>query len=266
MIKVSGLFHYPLKSVRGLQHVQIVLDKKGVSMDRRWMVVDEKGCFVTQRKHAKMCLVQASLNDEEVLRLSAEGVEASLELSFDQASTGTTTNVEVWGQQVAAQDCGELAAKWWSDYLGKPCRMVFMADDCVRPVYPDSNQSATVSFADRFPLLLISEGSIDFLNQHLSSPVNALRFRPNIVISGCSAFEEDKWQCIRIGNVEFELAEPCARCGIPAINPESGTVEKQVLTVLNQYRRRDKQVYFGQNLIHQSEGVIVHGAPVEILA
>lgn len=266
MIKVSGLFRYPLKSVRGLKHEQIALDKKGVSMDRRWMVVDEKGCFVTQRKHAKMCLVQASLNDEEVLRVSAEGVEVALEVGLDQISTGTTVSVEVWGQQVAAQDCGEFAAKWWSNYLGKPCRMVYMADDCVRPVYPDLHQSATVSFADRFPLLLISEGSIDFLNQHLSSPVNALRFRPNIVISGCEAFEEDQWQRIRIGNVEFELAEPCARCGIPAINPENATVEKQVLTVLNQYRRRDKQVYFGQNLIHQSEGVIVHGAPVEILA
>jgi len=235
-------------------------------MDRRWMVVDENGCFVTQRKHAKMCLVQASLNDEDGLLVSTEGLESSLKVRSNELSTSTRAYVEIWGQQIAAQDCGEKAAKWWSEYLGKPCRMVFMADDCVRPVYPGLNQPATVSFADRFPLLLISESSIDFLNQHLSRPVNALRFRPNIVISGCDAFEEDQWKRIRIGDVEFELAEPCARCGIPAINPEDATIEKQVLTVLNQYRRRDKQVYFGQNLIHQSEGIIDFGAPVEILA
>ena len=266
MIKVSGLYRYPLKSVRGMRHEQVVLDKKGVLMDRRWMIVDQKGCFVTQRKYAKMCLVQAQLDDAGALLLYAEGVKAPLTVSLDKQEVNTGCQVEIWGQQVEARDCGEKAAIWWSEYLGEPCRMVFMEEDCVRPVYPDSDRTSTVGFADRFPLLLISEASIDFLNQHLSKQVNALRFRPNIVVSGCGAFEEDQWQRIRIGNVEFELAEPCVRCGIPCINPEDGTIEKQVLALLNQYRRRDKQVYFGQNLIHQSEGIIAHGASVEIIA
>jgi uncharacterized protein YcbX len=233
------------------------------------MLVDSNGLFITQRKQATMCWVQAELNQSQ-LTLSVKD-KPLLNVSIADCLAGKPCTVVVWGDQVQAYDCGEQAAQWWSDYLQQDCRMVFMADNCRRPVFPDSdssafNNQATVSFADRFPLLLISEASLDYLNQHLSKPIGMQRFRPNIVLSGCEPFAEDSWQRIRIGDIELDVTEDCARCGIPAINPETARPEKDVLSVLSRYRRREQQVYFGQNLIHRQEGQLHLDAPVEILS
>ncbi len=264
MLSVSALYRYPLKSVRGEAFSTLPLDAMGVAGDRRWMVVDEQGRFLSQRRCARMCLVQAEFQNRCLTLTAAD--RAPLQITVAQAQQGRRCVVEVWGDRVEALDCGELAAQWWSDFLGRDCRLVYMADDCRRAIDPAQADGGIVSFADRYPLLLISEASLADLNQRLDTPVAMPRFRPNIVVTGCEAYAEDDWQRIRIGAVEFELAGACARCAIPAIDPATARPQKAVLTVLNSYRRRDQQVYFGQNLIHRQAGTIALGDGVEVIA
>jgi len=123
-----------------------------------------------------------------------------------------------------------------------------------------------VSFADGFPLLLISQASLDDLNARLSSPVPMNRFRPNLVVSGCEAFAEDSWRRIRVGEIEFDVAKPCSRCVMPSIDQASGRKDSEILRVLAGYRRgEDRQTYFGQNLLYRGSGEIALGAIVEVL-
>jgi uncharacterized protein YcbX len=265
VISVAGLYYYPLKSVQGLSVDRLSLDKRGPVFDRRWMLVDQQGQFLTQRSCPTMGLVQAKLNDDS-LELSTAG-RPSISLPIQLTSTLILQAVEVWGDQVEAVDCGDAVARWWSDYLDRTCRMVFMPESFCRPVYTDQRNGPVVSFADRYPLLLCAEASLADLNKRLDFTASMARFRPNIVVQGCQAFAEDSWQRIRIGEVEFSVEAPCARCGIPALNPHTAKPQPSLLTVLNQYRRsNDGQVYFGQNLIHQQQGVIERGQGVEILA
>jgi uncharacterized protein YcbX len=142
-----------------------------------------------------------------------------------------------------------------------------MPDDARRRVQPlYARRGETVSFADGFPLLLISQASLDDLNARLDQPVPMNRFRPNLVVSGCEAFDEDRWQRIRIGTLEFDVAKPCSRCVMPSIDQATAQRDPQINRVLASYRRRDGQVYFGQNLLYPEYGSLAVGDTLEVLA
>ena len=153
-----------------------------------------------------------------------------------------------------------------SDFLQLDCRLVYLPDDQVRQVDPKyANPGEQVGFADGFPFLLISQASLDDLNARLDNPVPMQRFRPNLVVDGCSAYAEDAWRRIRIGDIEFRVAKPCSRCIIPTIDPLTATRADEPLRTLMGYRRWDNNVWFGQNLLHDTPGVLAEGMQVEVL-
>lgn len=261
-MQLSGITIYPVKSCAGINMDSVILDRFGPVGDRRWLVVDERGRFISQREQAHMALIRV----EQVpggIRLLFGGS------SIDSAIPGIDApevRVSIWEDSVRAVLADSTAGEWLSAQLGQPCRLVYMPDTCRRLVdglY--ARDSETVSFADGFPLLLISQASLDDLNGRLDHPVPMNRFRPNLVVSGCASFAEDDWRRIRIGNVEFDVAKPCSRCVIPSIDQSTAKRDVQISRVLASYRRVNGQVMFGQNLLYQHPGILSVGDLVEVL-
>ena len=260
-IKISQLSVYPVKSANGNAVSKMWLDAMGPKWDRRWMVVDANYRFTTQRKFAQMCHIETKLSGDR-LTLSAPGAGS---ITLDEPSA-ITHDVEIWRDTVKAQDCGDAAAQWLSDYLAKPCRLVFMADQTRRLVNPEyANNLEIVSFADGYPILIVSTESLDLLNSKLDSKLQMDRFRPNIVVSGCAPHAEDQWKRIKIGAIEMSLVSACARCIIPSIDQQTGVKNPKVIEALQGYRRRDAEIYFGMNAIHHSVGEIKLGDQLTIL-
>lgn len=262
-LQLSGLYFYPVKSFAGIALDQAPLDVRGIHNDRRWMLVDANGRFLSQRQYPRMCLIRVSLRPSG-LRLSAPGM-SDLDLPLEHPG-GEELTVEVWRDRCQAISLGPHAAGWVGQFLDCDCRLVYLPDDFERQVDPQYAQPGDqVGFADGFPLLLISQGSLDRLNRRLQQPVSMIRFRPNLVVSGCEPHAEDHWRRIRIGDMEFEVAKPCSRCVIPSIDPETGERGEEPLQTLAGYRRRDSKIWFGQNLLHRGTGTLRVGMPVEVL-
>lgn len=270
-MKVSAINYYPIKSCGGLPLESAVLDCRGIVHDREFMVVGKnvEGQYelVRQSKQPRMALIRPKVN-KHILQASAPGIE-NLEIQIIRE--GNKVDAVVHGNVCSAVDQGEEAAKWLRKYLGEDYRLVRMTDEFVRKINPRYAQREydQVGFQDGYPLLLISEESLNDLNSRLHQPVRMNRFRPNIVIKGNgNPFVEDDVRLIKIGENYFDAVKPCDRCPIPGIEQETGEISKEVLKVLNnpKYRRgADGKVYFGQNLIHQSPGMVHVGDKVEIL-
>lgn len=226
------------------------------------MVVDEQGHFLTQRSIPCMALIHVGLSLSHLV-VKAEGMnDLLLPLRPESADT---LRVLVWEDYVDALDLGEEAASWFTKMLSRPCRLVFMPDDAGRLVNPNYAQQKTVmSFADAFPFLLISQESLDDLNSRLAEPVPMNRFRPNLVLEGCSAYEEDTWATVTIGNVRFRVAKPCSRCAVPTVNQENGIRSSEPILTLSTYRTIGGKVYFGQNLTHDVQGLLTVGDEVHV--
>ena len=262
-MKLTGITHYPVKSCAGISLKLSGVDRFGLEGDRRWMVVNEMGKFLTQRDIAQMALIAVS-SVSSGIHLAYGGTE--IDVPFPGASA-PERRVQVWGDSVIALDAGDEVAHWLSQQFGAGCRLVYMPPDAVRLVdgiYALDGE--TVGFADGFPLLLISRASLDDLNRRLASPVPMNRFRPNLVVAGCEPFAEDNWRRIRIGEMEFDIAKPCSRCSIPSIIQESGLRDPDINRTLAGFRRFEGQIYFGQNLLYQQTGQLRIGDSVEVLA
>jgi uncharacterized protein YcbX len=238
------------------------VDGRGLLFDRHWMLVNEKGRFLTQRELPRMALITPDLTDNG-LRLHAPGM---VDLDVLQG-TGDQLQVQVWRDECTARTMNTVADQWLSDFLGQPCRLVYLPDEQRRQV--DQTYARTedqVGFADGFPFLLISRASLNDLNQRGGLNLPMTRFRPNLVVEGCEAYAEDNWKHIRIGETEFRVVKPCSRCVIPTINPDSGEREgNEPLKTLMSYRKQGNSVYFGQNLLHDGSGNLETGMTVEIL-
>ena len=244
---------YPIKSARGISLPSAQLDDLGLELDRRWMVVDERGHFLTQRTLPTMALITVALNEDH-LTISSRGLSELIPL---RTSAVEMLRVQVWNDSLDAIDVGRDASSWFTELLGARCRVVQMPENPSRFVgskYAPAN--TPVTFADAFPLLLMSEKSLEDLNARLAEPVPMNRFRPNLVIDGTSAFEEDAWHTLQIGSVSFRVAKPCARCTVPNVDQDIGQSGKEPIRTLSTYRTRDSNIYFGQNLIHDARGTL----------
>lgn len=262
-LSISQLFVHPLKSAKSVQSEQLLLDQHGALNDRRWMVVDRHGKFVSQRSVPSLCLVEAKLDSSNRLTLSAPSLPNCL-VEFDSSDQ---IEVQIWNDGLIATDCGDIAAEWLSNHLAKPCRLVHLPSTATRQVDPTyAAIGTTVSFADGFPLLVIGQASLDHLNSQLATPIGMQRFRPNIVISGGTAHIEDGWKEIKIGEVSLSLVKPCSRCVIPSINPQTAKKRDDVIPTLSRYRRQGREINFGMNAIHKNTGIIRLGDHVEIIA
>lgn len=256
MPTLSAIYIYPIKSLRGIALDRCAVTSRGFEHDRRWMLVDATGKFITQRQQPRLAMVSVALGTEALL-VTAPGMD-SLQVPY-QLERGERVRVNIWGDECEALQAGASSDAWFSQYLGLECHLVYMPESTQRHVdrsYAVSAQDV-VSFADGFPFLLISEASLEELNSRLTdkgvSAVPMERFRPNLVASGCGPYAEDQWRDIRIGALDFRVVKPCSRCVIPTIDTETGVKAREPLLTLTEYRKQDNKVYFGQNLVHLPE-------------
>ena len=268
-ITLSELWIHPVKSLRGLSVEHAEVTPRGLAGDRRWMVVDRDGRFLTQRQQPKLALIHPQLDEHQgrLLLHDAGRVRPDLELPLHLQS-GKPVEVQVWNDRVQALNAGDAAAEWISQAAGQPARLVYMPEHTRRGVDPAFGQPGDItSFSDGFPLLIISQASLDELNRRLGRSLPMRRFRPNLVVTGTEPHAEDHWRRIRIGEVELELVKPCSRCIVTTVDPETGERDeaREPLRTLMQYRLRDNKVYFGQNAIPRRTGWLQTGQPVEVL-
>jgi uncharacterized protein YcbX len=258
---LSDLRLYPIKSCGGIAVDEWEVDERGLRHDRRWMLVDETGSFMSQRKLPRMALIKVRLESDGLV-VDAPGM-SSLQVPFGPPD-GKPMLARVWNDLVEAQTVDDDS--WFSEFLEASCKLVYLPDESVRPVDPAyAEPGDLVSLADGFPFLLISEASLADLNARLEQPLPMDRFRPNLVVGGCEPFAEDGWRGVRIGRLTFRVVKPCARCTITTVDQESATKGKEPLRTLVRFRRAGNKVLFGQNLIHDGTGTLRIGDPVQIL-
>jgi uncharacterized protein YcbX len=262
MIKLTGLFVYPVKSCGGTSLDHADVGPRGIRQDREWMVVDAAtGEFLTQREHPRLALVRPSLTAGGVT-LAAPGF-VPLEVPVDRR--GPSCRVRVWDDRCHAVGQGDAAAAWLSQWLGASCRLVRMSDDFRRDVDPDYAIEPTdqVGFADGFPFLLISEESLADLNARLAAPLPMTRFRPNLVIRGAGEpFAEDRMHSLQLGDVVFDVVKPCGRCVTTTVDQATAETGREPLATLATFRKSGSKVLFGQNLIHRNQGIVRLGDEV----
>jgi uncharacterized protein YcbX len=260
---IARLFVYPVKSCAGVELPEALLTETGLEFDRAWMVVDAQGEFVTQRQLPRMALIKPQMKQMEVV-LRAPGMLA-LHLAFDKVEK--PVRAKVWKDEVAAYDMGDIAAQWFSDFLSEPgkpqtLRLVRFDPEHKRLSSLDwtGGVEATNQFADGYPLLVASEGSLAELNERLAAAghdaVGIERFRPNIVLAGIESHDEDRVDALHIetaeGEAELKPVKPCTRCPIPDIDPATGVSSPEVGDMLRTYRadaRVDGRITFGMNCI-----------------
>nr|WP_240965092.1 MOSC N-terminal beta barrel domain-containing protein [Acidovorax sp. SRB_24] len=256
---VARLFIHPVKSCAGIEVQQALLTDTGLEWDRAWMVVDAQGAFLTQRALPRMALVRPQMTAADLV-LHAPG-QAPLKVPL--AATGLTAAVRVWNDTVAAWDMGDAAAQWFSGFLGQPCRLVRFdpAQRRLSSLEWTGGAEAPNQFADGFPLLVASTAGLDALNAQLAAAgqgaVGMERFRPNLVLGGVEAHDEDRVDLLHIdtgagGAVQLQPVKPCVRCPIPDIDPASAERGTQVGDALRRYRqdaRMGGAITFGMNAI-----------------
>ncbi len=260
-VTLSGLYVYPIKSCAGISLQKSELGATGLRHDRRWMLVDETGEFMSQRAHPRMALISTSVSGEH-LTVGAPGMP-DLEIPLRQEDENLV-DVSVWGDANRGATVGEEADRWFREFLQFPCRLVRKQED--EPRLVDSSYAVSgdqVSFADGFAFLLISEASLEDLNGRLADPLPMNRFRPNFVVDGCDPYAEDGWGRLRVGSVPFRVAEACPRCAVTTVDQRTGARGKEPLRTLATYRKSEGEVFFGRNLIHDASGTVRVGDPIE---
>lgn len=274
---VSGLFLYPVKSLRGFAVPAVEIDDLGFAGDRRFLVIDEAGKFLTQRQLTRMALVSTALSNG-TLTLSVPHLRDAGSIQVPTASDPVAPlhPVAVWKSEgMLAEDCGPAAAAWLSDFLQLKCRLVRIGEKFLRPVLKKAAAPGDAfSFADGSPILVTSEASLADLNDHIQEnagePVPMDRFRPNLVITGCPAFAEDQWPRIRLGDVTLRAAGKSDRCIMTTTDQFTGVRGKEPLRTMATFRRDPAldatAVYFGANFINESKrGTVRVGDAVHIL-
>jgi uncharacterized protein YcbX len=260
---LSGLHLYPIKSTGGISLGAWEVDERGLRHDRRWMLVDEAGRFMSQRRYPRMALIGVRLEPDHLLVDAPDMPPLHVPL---QPPDDKPHLAQIWDDLVEVLAVGDKADRWFGEFLGVGCKLVYLPEESVRPVDPAYGRKGDrVGLADGFPFLLASETSLADLNTRLESPVPMNRFRPNLVVRGSGAFAEDGWRLIRIGSITLRVVKPCARCAITTVDQRTATTGKEPLRTLARYRRAGKGVLFGQNLIHEDKGVLRVGDPLEVL-
>jgi uncharacterized protein YcbX len=266
-VSIAGLFVHPVKSCAAVAIDSAALIETGLEWDRQWMVVDARGEFVTQRERPRMARVRPTLRGDDMV-LRAPGM---LALHVALFAVERAVKVQVWDDRVRAFDMGDLAAQWFSDFLGQAVRLVRFDPDEQRVADAKwtGAQRALTAFVDGFPLLVLSTASLAEFNRRLSAqgaaPVRADRFRPNLLLDGLDAHGEDRLDRIEFespaGPVSLRLVKPCSRCSIPDVDPLRGERDAAVGATLASYRadpRLNGQVAFGMNAI------VEHGLDCEL--
>ncbi|MFI6980198.1 MOSC domain-containing protein [Embleya sp. NPDC050154] len=267
MHHLASLHVYPIKSARGIDLSEAVVKPWGLADDRRWMLVDETGRFVSQRKQPLLATVTVRQEADGRLAVSAPSMD---ELWIEPTAEVRLVPVTVWNDELEAAIGPDDAHTWFGKLLGIDVRLVHLDDPTRRtPDQRFADASDRVSFADGFPLLLTTTGSLEALNTVMDSPLPMNRFRPNVVIDGPEGWAEDNWRRVRIGDVIFRVVKPCSRCVITTTDQHTGARGPEPLKSLGRHRRFGNKLIFGQNLIPElspnTKAILHVGALVEVL-
>ncbi len=263
-LRIQSLYIYPIKSCGGIEVASARIEERGFQYDRRWALVDAEDVSMDQIKYPRLASVRLRL-ESDALVAHMPGMEA-LRIPFHLEQPA---NVMVRGFRHAceAQRVGDEADAWFNQLTRVPCCLVYMPDTTRRAVNPAfAINDDIVSFASGYPYHLMNTASASSINQLLAEPVPMNRFRPNIVIEGVTAFEEDQWQIIQINDVVFHLVKPCDRCAITTVDQISGErTGKEPLRTLARLRTVDKKVLFGQYMLAEKLGVVHEGDLVQVV-
>lgn len=269
MLQLSEIWIYPIKSLGGISLKEAKITDRGLEHDRRWLLVDEDGLFLSQREYPELALFQPEINGDALIithKIKQEAVHVSLNQTFSKATS--KTNVKVWDDTIEAYEMDKTISNWFSKLLNCSVRLVYMPEESHRKVDSDFSKTGNEinSFSDGFPFLLIGQSSLDDLNFRLKQAVSMNRFRPNFVFVNGGAYEEEMWGEFKIGQVTFYGVKPCGRCVITTIDQELGVKSgKDPLFTLSKYKKIGDRVVFGQNLISTQLGEVRIGDEIIIL-
>ncbi|MCX4572758.1 MOSC domain-containing protein [Streptomyces sp. NBC_01571] len=271
--ELHSIHVHPVKSFRGQSPRDALVEPWGLAGDRRWALIDDGGKVVTQRQQPRLARAAAELVPGGV-RLSAPD-RAPLSVPVPEPKAADRATLDLFGDKVEAVLAGPAAHVWCSEYLGSETRLVHLDDPATRrPVDPEYGRPGeTVSFADGYPLLLTTLASLDALNSLIAQgdhahegPLPMDRFRPNVVVSGTTAWSEDAWTRVTIGEVAFRVAKMCGRCVVTTTDQDTAERGREPLRTLGRHRRFGSRLIFGQNLVPESTGIVRVGDPVRVVA
>jgi uncharacterized protein len=262
LLHLSEIWIYPIKSLGGIRLRSSKVMEKGLTFDRRWMLIDEGNTFMTQRVHTMMALFKLEMNQSS---FKVTFKNDSIILPFVHSIIPTEIKTNVWDDEVITLEVSESYSKWFSEKLGIKCKLVSFPEENSRPIdalYKINNEN--VSLADGYPLLIIGQSSLDDLNSRLESSVPMNRFRPNLVFTGGQPYEEDTWKYFTIRKNKFAGVKPCSRCILTTINQQTAEKGKEPLATLATYRKNENKIYFGQNVlaidhneIHEGDEIVL---------
>ena len=270
MALLSAINRYPVKSCRGHQVPTASVEPWGLAGDRRWLVVDDEGQGMTAREHPRMLLVTPSLQADGGLRLESPDAPP-LDVHVPE---GEILPVKVHSSELAGTPAALDASAWFSKIVGESARLIYLDDPTRRHPNPRfARPTDYVSFADAYPLLLATSASLAQVNDWIAEgpragegPLPMTRFRPNVVVDGTTAWEEDGWRRIRIGDAHFRVVKGCDRCVMTMTDPDTATRTKEPIATLAKYRRWDGETWFGMNIIPDTPGAVISvGDEVEVL-
>ena len=259
MYTLSEINIYPIKSLGGISLKESTVEIRGLQYDRRWMLVNEQGRFMSQREIPEMALLRTEISGDQlqVYHINSPNNRLGIPLSEPQPDL-EKVNVEIWSDKCSAHVLPEDISIWFSHTLKSNLRLVQMPESTHR--HTDGRYAPAghyVSFADGFPFLIIGQSTLDDLNERMETPLPMNRFRPNFVFTGGDPLDEENWSDFTIGSIPFRAVKPCARCIIPTIDQETGTQKQEPLKTLSTYRQFGKKICFGQNVIWMGEGEAV---------
>jgi len=258
---VNELQVYPIKGCGGVSLEAVEIDEFGFKGDRRFMVVDDQGLFMSQRKHQEMCLIRTTL-DGGFLTVSFSGM---IDLVIDPSMETNNIPVRIWDDEVMATDLGDGASLWFSKVLRQKTRLVTIGPKFNRNVQiSDSVYSSKMHFGDACPILVTTTASLDELNARLKKPVPMNRFRPNLVIDGTEPYAEDTWKYIRIGDQILQFGKKCGRCTVTTIDQDTGEAGAEPLKTLSKYRKEGSKVCFGSYYLPITKGIIRVGDEIVV--
>ncbi|WP_326402919.1 MOSC domain-containing protein [Flavobacterium sp.] len=270
MLELSEIWVYPVKSLGGISMQEALVTDRGLELDRRWLLVDDSGRFLSQREHPELALFRPEIVEGFLRithRVNLESIDIELRPVF--LDVNSKIKVTVWDDTIDAFEVSSTITDWFTKLLGFSVRLVYMPDESVRKLDQDYAITGDEinSFSDAYPFLIIGQASLDDLNGRLEVRVPMNRFRPNFVFTNGDAFEEDNWRDFKIGNVSFVGVKPCDRCVMTTVDQEKGVVSgKDPLKTLAKYRNFGNKVLFGQNLIGLGLGKVKVGDSVRVLS
>ena len=273
MLTLTDLYIYPVKSLGGIRVQEAEVTARGLRHDRRWLLVDERNRFMTQRQNADMALLDvAPAHNGFLLTHRQRPALLPLYIPFE-AKSKHTLFVTIWDDMVWAWRGAQVADEWLSEALGQPVQLVYMSDMACRATEPEHNPvEELVSFADGYPFLLVTEASLAGLNERLlerqAEPVGLDRFRPNLVVGGARPDEEAGWHQLHIGGLPFRAVRGCGRCTVTTIDQQTALKNSlnEPLRTLATYRREGSSIVFGQNTTGPGHGTVRVGDEVRVLS